>query len=319
LILGYFSLTLSIAAIVFLLTLKTDDNGTLASNPPQGSTANERLRDAELMVTAHSGPDVGMGNTAEARQIATEFAELMKTLNDELFTSDRKRVLQLSRGNFLTYCELHPGSCALIVHVPSYRDYDDDARAALADIAWTAALAKTSGALQSNDDLAVALRGTFLYGDIMLGSYPSDPQQPSDRREGDSDDLLPFFPVAATMPSSPPMESLPNVASSATPMLPPQSIPPQDTSIPNANFPPANSPPANSPPANSQPANDPPPSLPARSAASTPPTEIPPTETPPSSLMLVQILAMFPGDPRAPRRSKNRPSRTKFQANSFCS
>ncbi len=263
LILGYLSLALSFAVIVFLLTWKTDDNGMFAASKQEGSTANVRLRDAELMVTAQSGLEVGMGNTDEARQIAIEFAELMKNLNDELFESGRKRVLQLSRGEFLTYCELHPGSCALIVHVPSYRDYDEDAKAALADIAWTAAITKVSGSLHPNDDLAVALRGTFLYGDIMLGSFPTDRLQASARVAGDSDDLLPFFSVTESIPNSFKTDSLQNETSSVTRVHPPDSVPSQDASIPNADFPPTDFPPTPIPP--------------------TPPTDLPPSVRPDSN------------------------------------
>ncbi len=213
LILGYLSLALTLAAILFVVIRwpsAPSDGLTVAERSANAQTPSERLRLAEMNVMSYSSGKVGMGNSAEAEQIATEFAVAMKELDEKLFTSSRERVIELTRGEFLTHCELQPGSCALIVHVPSYRDYTDDARETVADLAWVTALAKTSETLQPGDKLAVALRGTLMYGDILLGTFSADEEAIGEPRTGKSQDLSEFFELPTSGPFTEPPAEVPS-------------------------------------------------------------------------------------------------------------
>ncbi len=220
--LGYLSLMLTVAVIVFLVTRPTpinDRNSASIATGTLATTAEGRLREAELGVLSYSNGQVGMGNSPTAESIASEFAAAMKKLDDELFTSSRERIIELTRGEFLTHCELHPNSCALIVHVPSYRDYNDEAREALAELAWVTAVSESSTELEPGDQLAVALRGTLRYGDIRLGTIPSGTESAgavSGWRAGKSKDLLAFFkePSTADTHASPVEPSTPTESDS---------------------------------------------------------------------------------------------------------
>lgn len=228
LILGYLSLALTFAAILFVVIRwpsAPSDGLTVAERSANAQSPSERLRVAEMDVMSYSSGKVGMGNSAEAEGIATEFAVAMKDLDEKLFTSNRKRVLELTQGEFLTHCELQPGSCALIVHVPAYRDYTDDAREAVAEIAWATALAKTAEVLQPGDQLAVALRGTLRYGDILLGTVSEEEEASDERRNGKSQDLLSFFQLPPNDPLNDPLSepSSDTSPSNATPSRAPAS------------------------------------------------------------------------------------------------
>jgi hypothetical protein len=207
LVLGYLTMIASIALLVFFLTRPERPRSTDGPNLRSPTGPSDALSMAESNVSSASD-GVGTGNSPEATQLASSFAEQMKEVSDKAFTKGRKRLFQLSGGNFVTHCHLDSDSCVFIVHVPQYRDYADDAKSFLAEIAWQVALNAVGDQLPANGKLAVALRGTIMYGDIQAGSKPTDegaewPVQPIERS-----DLLPFFelekvPVSPTNTASP--------------------------------------------------------------------------------------------------------------------
>jgi hypothetical protein len=134
-----------------------------------------------------------------------------------MFTSDKKPLLQLSDGEYLTFCELHPDRCLFLVHVPSYRKFTGDAKRALAQLAWLAAQATAAGELKGEAKLGVGLRGVLTYGDILIGTAPASSEETvTPSREGDKDDLIAFF-IDPAPSASDPIASSRDPSSGSTP------------------------------------------------------------------------------------------------------
>jgi hypothetical protein len=160
---------------------------------------NEAFKNAEYAIASKRDQPAGRGNSPQAIELANLFAERIKEVSDEVFTADRKPLLQLSDGEYLTFCELHPDRALFLVHVPSYRKFTGDAKKALAQLAWLAAQSTAAGQLQGEAKLGVGLRGVLTYGDILLGTAPASTEDTvTPFRAGDKDDLIAFFtaPVA---------------------------------------------------------------------------------------------------------------------------
>ena len=149
---------------------------------------------AESEIASKQGKPAGRGNSPEAIKLATEYAERIKELSDEAFTSNGRPLLQLSGGEYLTFCELHEDRCLFLVHVPSYRKFTDDAKKTLAELAWAVAQVEVAGKMPANSKLGVGLRGVLQYGDIMLGTCPASSEDKyTTYRSGKESDLLAFF------------------------------------------------------------------------------------------------------------------------------
>lgn len=203
---GYLAMVLSIAIGAFImfgpdLTPKPDDGGVASfaersKGIHEGGSkfsAKRALDNAESKITAKQNLPAGRGNSPEAIELANLFADKLKSISDEAFTSGRKPILQLSRGEYLTFCELHEDRCLFLVHVPSYRNFTSDARKTLAELAWATAQLSVADVLPPGTQLGVGLRGTLLYGDIMLGSSPTSSEDLTPSRRGEESDLLSFF------------------------------------------------------------------------------------------------------------------------------
>lgn len=156
-------------------------------------SAKRALDNAESKIVSKQGLAAGRGNNPEAVELANLFAEQLKRIGDEAFTASRKPILQLSQGEYLTFCELHEDRCLFLVHVPSYRNFTDEARKTLAELAWATAQLVVVETLPPGTKLGVGLRGTLLYGDIMLGMSPTSSETLTRYKSGDQDDLLMFF------------------------------------------------------------------------------------------------------------------------------
>lgn len=79
--------------------------------------------------------------------------------------------MSLSKGEFLTYVEVRQGKVCFLAHVPELRHYDAGARDALAKMAWAVAVQTVESRPDASRlQLAVGLRGTLLYGAVMLGT-----------------------------------------------------------------------------------------------------------------------------------------------------
>jgi len=132
------------------------------------ASPNEAFKNAEYEIASKRDQPAGRGNSPQAIKLANLFAERIKEVSDEVFTADRKPLLQLSDGEYLTFCELHPDRVLFLVHVPSYRKFTGDAKKTLAQLAWLAAQSTAAGQVQGEAKLGVGLRGVLTYGDILL-------------------------------------------------------------------------------------------------------------------------------------------------------
>ncbi len=121
--------------------------------------------------------------------MARHFSAALKAGRAQMFTPGFKlEILDHTKGEFMTYCELHSGECAIIVHVPGLRKFDKsvlekvDARKLLAQLAWMTAqgVLKEQGVGKPKMELAVGLRGISQYGPIMLGYFDEKAQTPDD-------------------------------------------------------------------------------------------------------------------------------------------
>lgn len=165
---------------------------------------NEAFKNAEYAIASKRGQPAGRGNSDQAIRLANLFAERIQEVSDEVFASDRKPLLQLSDGEYLTFCELHPDRVLFLVHVPSYRKFTGDAKKALAQLAWLAAQSTAAGQLQGEAKLGVGLRGVLTYGDILLGTAPaSSDDAVTPFRAGDKEDLIAFFAAPAASRPNP--------------------------------------------------------------------------------------------------------------------
>ena len=155
---------------------------------------NESFKNAEYQIASKRDQPAGRGNSPEAIEMAKLFSERIRELSDEVFTKGRKPLLQLSDGEYLTFCELHPDRVLFLVHVPSYRKFTSDAKKTLAQLSWLVAQSTTAGHFKGEAKLGVGLRGVLTYGDILLGTAPASTEDSVTAfRTGDKEDLLEFF------------------------------------------------------------------------------------------------------------------------------
>jgi hypothetical protein len=127
------------------------------------------------------------GNSAAAVELAREFSTTFKAARQKYFTRGIPlEVLESTKGEFLTWCELQTRECAFIVHVPDLRNFEhrvfekEDARRLLAQAAWASAQAALKSRCQPGMELAVGLRGISQYSPIMLGHCQPEPTGPED-------------------------------------------------------------------------------------------------------------------------------------------
>ncbi len=190
---GYPMLLLSLGFIGFAaynaMTGGFDVDDEEIASSLSSSSGKQALRDAESKIL---GDSLGSthGNTAEAEALAAEFSEQMKTLREAMFTDDDRKI-QITGGEFLTFCELHDDQALFLVHVPAYRDFGDDAKDQLAALAWSTAQNVVEDTLFEGDRLAVGMKGTILYGAVMVGTVGADEPNTTDKEK---DRLIDFFP-----------------------------------------------------------------------------------------------------------------------------
>ena len=242
LVLGYMFIPLSALSVYFFANFadsvrrgfEAQRQMTAADlqNPSNGADA--RLREAELAILT-SSRGIAQGNSPEAQLLAKQFAADMQTLRETLFTK-RDRGLSLTNDQFVTYCELHEERCAFVVHVPDYRKFEDEAKESLAALAWTVAQRTAATKLKPGASLAVGLKGTLLYGAVMVGQVQTDGDEQMEELADDRDALLAFFAPPSDRSTAPaePVPALPAQTDLAggptTPVEP--SAPPTDAFSP---------------------------------------------------------------------------------------
>lgn len=188
---GYISLVLTFCfAVVFFNHVASIAAARGNAQLSDSSTpAKKRLSDAEAIIGKPT--TVGTGNNSDATEVAVEIATTIQTLYAEAADENGEKLR--ADESFRVYCEMHNGSCAVIVHVPSYRGYSSQEKKDVADIFWTLSRKAVAGKLRPGDRLAVGLRGTLLYGDVMIGQLASRERNGVNYTRGDRDDLVEFF------------------------------------------------------------------------------------------------------------------------------
>jgi hypothetical protein len=144
-----------------------------------------KARYDEMNQTINAYHDVeAFGNTPDAQAIAQAFATAMKELRAESFTKGKEGALSLSQGHFITYCHADQKSIVLLCHVPEFRRFQDDAKAALMQMAWTVAQAASATKDAQPRQLVVGLRGIALYYQFWFGSTSGKPKYQRDSTDG---------------------------------------------------------------------------------------------------------------------------------------
>ncbi|MDP6556330.1 MAG: DUF4190 domain-containing protein [Pirellulaceae bacterium] len=223
LIVGYLMFGISIAALIVFVPAfqngwRKGQQESAQEDRAATFDASKRLRDAEMDVLTDTD-GLATGNSQAALELATDYSKLMKKMRDVVFTKGSDGSSALTKGEFVTHCEFHEDRCAFIVHVPEYRNFDDEAKDSLATIAWTVAQGVVEEKLQPGDQLAVGLRGTVLYGAVLVGMVAAVDEEEAEFEQRERDDLLSFF--------------LPTLAErTRTPMVPRPTVqPPRQTTV----------------------------------------------------------------------------------------
>lgn len=158
----------------------------------------------------------GFGNTPEAQAIAQRFAKAMKEIRSEAFTKGKEGAVSLSQGHFITYCHADEKSLVLLCHVPEFRRFQDDAKAALMGIAWSVAQGAAAKPEEKPRTLVIGLRGIALYYQFWSGKTTGKPTQKLDSSDGKAV----VYRVLA-----PPAKPVPVEAPAVTPAPAPQPAP----------------------------------------------------------------------------------------------
>lgn len=170
----------------YLIRMNTKTHRETAVNAT--SDPSEILSAVEMDVTSDDH-GTAFGNSEQAVELAKDVTRSLTRMNLMFFTQSDGKGLSLSGGHFITHCELRPNQCAFVVHVPSYRKYEKEAKEMLSDIAWNAAQNAASEVLKDGDRLAIGLRGAMLYGDVLVGTVGEEETFQRTKR----DSLLVFF------------------------------------------------------------------------------------------------------------------------------
>jgi hypothetical protein len=157
------------------------------------ATAEQQLQSAEMRVLTPGPKTAAAGNSPAATELAKQYAQALQAMRAEDFTADRDRVFSLTDGRFVVWCELHSDRCLFLVHVPSYRDFAQEAKRELESRAWELAQGTVQGTLQPDDQLAVGLRGVALYGAILVGPASGNAAESPNYTRSERRELLAFF------------------------------------------------------------------------------------------------------------------------------
>jgi hypothetical protein len=171
-----------------------------AKNHPRVVPPGEaQFMEANRAIISNKGSS-GYGNTPEATALAEQYSKSLKIMREQFFTKANADRMSLSKGEFLTWCQLGSTSCVFVVHVPDLRHFTRDAKDSLVDLAWLNAqsvLATRKGAPPKT--IGVAVKGAALYERVTLGHFIADPEKDgngidkSGSTQSDTMWLYPFF------------------------------------------------------------------------------------------------------------------------------
>jgi hypothetical protein len=130
---------------------------------------------ANQTITRYEG-STAFGNSAEGIASASDFSRSMKSLQAIGFRGGREDGYSASKHEFLTYCDLRPSQCIILVHVPELRRYSAAAKDTLCDLCWMRGQAALRNQKVGTNGmkLVIGVRGIVLYDRIMTGTYVAD-------------------------------------------------------------------------------------------------------------------------------------------------
>ena len=134
-----------------------------------------------------------------------EVRTAMAFFDATLFTETDAK-FKLSGGNYVTWCELTDDRCVLVVHVPEYRRFDNEAKRVLANVAWTTAQLSAGDQLDEGAQLGVGLKGVLLYGAVMVGEIGDDQPRTHTKEQADLYPLLITPERKPGVPEAPPVD-----------------------------------------------------------------------------------------------------------------
>jgi hypothetical protein len=163
--------TIVACAMSLLAVFISEDRLQPHSSVVEGSSsAKAAFVEANRLITIGKGQQA-FGNTPDAERLAAEFSEGIKLGRQIGVQAARKKSkLSFSNGQFLTYCRINPDSCAFMVHVPDLRKFKQDAKDYMIQVAWAIAMKQVNRLHPQPLQLAVGIRGAFLYDAVYEGS-----------------------------------------------------------------------------------------------------------------------------------------------------
>lgn len=194
----------SVGALFFLGIAGIFLLGMWAEKQPMQAGAKELLAVHSALTFYHD--DAALGSDDQARAVSKQYSLAMRMAREAFFTGTDSKNMSFSKGEFITYCSLQlPHRCAIVVHVPQLRNYAPDAKLEMAQMAWRMAVGVLQDQKIEVQELAVGIRGSLDYGQILVGKPPAASANPNlgvKQRTIDSSVLYPFF-VGATVPAKP--------------------------------------------------------------------------------------------------------------------
>ena len=148
------------------------------------------LREAESFIRSDTN-GIANGNSPLAIELAKQFSDAMKELREEGFEAAEEGI-DITDGEFLTYCELHEDGCLFLTQAPMLRKFADDAKDTLGELSWKTAQELTQDVLEPDAKLGVGMKGMLVYGQIRVGEH-QDINIPINTNNRDV--LLQFFPT----------------------------------------------------------------------------------------------------------------------------
>lgn len=152
-----------VAGMVTVFALGPDKADKTSSKPGE-----DAFKTAEHNTSSNRG-QFAFGNTTDAKKLAAAFSQGMKDFR-EIAISGTDSKSGLSKGEFLTHCQLTSSGCVFVVHVPGLRNYQDTAKNAIKRAAWDLSQTLASSLKPKPAALAVAIRGVVLFESIWIGT-----------------------------------------------------------------------------------------------------------------------------------------------------
>lgn len=161
--------------------------GLAACGAPQ--PGQEAFSAADRALNAYKEHEA-FGNGPVAQSLAQRFAKTMGTMRQVAFTESRGGP-SISKGHFLTHCQITDQDVVFLVHVPELRKFSEDAQGTLLDLAWTVGRGMASELSGPPRRLTIGFRGAVFYGGIASG--PASSRKPDVKSTSGAVDLSPVY------------------------------------------------------------------------------------------------------------------------------